>query len=133
MLQPTLTKKELRHFGFILASAFILLFGVLIPLLKHQSSPIWPWALSGVLCIFSFFLPKVLRFIYTPWMKLGNILGWINTRIILGFLFFIVITPMSIVLKLLKYDPLNRKLDPHATTYRIQNKNESIKHMERPY
>ena len=133
MIQQELTQKELRNFGFILASIFMALFGVLIPLLKHQASPMWPWILGSALLAFAFFLPKLLQLIYVPWMKLGALLGWINTRIILGFLFFAIITPMSLILRVIKYDPLKRKFDTNATTYRIESNSESIKHMERPY
>lgn len=125
--------KSLRHFGFILASVFIGLFGLLLPILKQQQTPIWPWILSGVLALVAILLPKGLKLIYTPWMKLGAVLGYINTRIILGFIFFLIITPISLVLRLVKHDPLRRQIEPNATSYRIKSENQPIQHMERPY
>ncbi|MGE4348942.1 MAG: SxtJ family membrane protein [Candidatus Berkiella sp.] len=133
MTQQNITSKELRNFGFILSSIFIALFGILLPLLKSQPSPTWPWIFASTLLVFAFFVPKLLKFIYLPWMKLGALLGWINTRIILGVIFFIVITPISFVLRIAKYDPLKRHFEPEAKSYRIQSESQSIKHMERPY
>lgn len=131
--QQNLNPKELRNFGFILSSVFILVFGITLPLLKHQHTPIWPWVISGTLFAFAVLLPKPLQLIYTPWMKLGAVLGWINTRIILGFIFFLIITPIGLILRLVKHDPLNRQIEPNATTYRIKSENQNIQHMEKPY
>lgn len=125
--------KQLRNFGFILASGIMMLFGVLFPLLKHKPSSIWPWTIAIGLFLIAFFLPKSLKFIYTPWMKLGVILGWVNTRIILGFIFFFIMTPISLVLRCIKHDPLNRTLDNNIPTYKIKSEHQKIDHMERPY
>lgn len=133
MTQQNISAKELRSFGFILSTIFIAFFGVFLPLLKNQPSPTWPWILASTLLVFTFFVPKLLKFIYLPWMKLGAILGWINTRLILGIIFFSVITPISFVLRIAKYDPLKRHFEPNAKSYRIQSETQSIKHMERPY
>jgi hypothetical protein len=53
-------------------------------------------------------------------MALGAILGWVNTRIILGVVFFGLITPMGIALRLAGRDPMQRALDANATTYRVR-------------
>ena len=42
-------------------------------------------------------------------MYLGNILGLINSRLILGIIFFIVLVPISIVMRIFGYDPLKKK------------------------
>ncbi len=125
--------KQLRNFGFILASGIMMLFGILFPLLKHKPAPLWPWAIAIALFLIAFALPKTLKLIYNPWMKLGNILGWINTRIILGFIFFFVMTPIGLILKFVKHDPLNRTLDKNIPTYKIKSDHQKIQHMERPY
>tara|TARA_R110002110_G_scaffold415719_1_gene654177 strand:+ start:16492 stop:16893 length:402 start_codon:yes stop_codon:yes gene_type:complete len=133
MQAKTSDNKQLRNFGFILASGIMMLFGVLFPLLKQKPSSIWPWAIAIGLFLIAFLLPKALKLIYTPWMKLGEILGWVNTRIILGFIFFFIMTPIGFVLKCVKHDPLNRTLDNNIPTYKIKSENQKIEHMERPY
>jgi hypothetical protein len=73
-----------------------------------------------------------LKIIYTPWMKFGHILGFINTRIILGFIFFVMITPMGLVMRLMGKDPMCRKLDGSAS-YRKISASQTKEHMERPF
>ena len=42
-------------------------------------------------------------------MKLGDYLGWINSRIILGIVFIVILNPIAFIMKLFKYDPLRQK------------------------
>ena len=58
-------------------------------------------------------------------MKLGLTLGWINSRIILGLVFIIVLLPISVVMRLIGYDPLRTKLK-ELKTYRENRKNHKI-------
>ena len=44
-------------------------------------------------------------------MKLGLVLGWINSRLILGLVFFIVVFPTSLILMIFKYDPLRKSFN----------------------
>ena len=59
--------------------------------------------------IFALIRPNLLFYPYKAWMKLGYILGWINSRIILGLVFFIVLLPIAIFMKFFGHDPLRIK------------------------
>ena len=50
-------------------------------------------------------------------MKFAFVLGWINTRLILGIFFYLILTPVGLIMRLFGRDPLHRKLDRKATTY----------------
>jgi len=52
---------------------------------------------------------KILRKIYRIWLKIGEILGWIWTKLLLTIIYFIVIGPISIIMKILRKDPLKFK------------------------
>ena len=52
----------------------------------------------------------VFKKMYLAWMKLAHVLGWVNTRIILTFVYFFIMTPLSLVFKLIGKDPMNRKI-----------------------
>lgn len=58
-----------------------------------------------------------LKTAYAYWMKLAFVLGWVNTRIILFAIFYLVFTPISIALKLFRIDLLERKIDKSAGSY----------------
>jgi hypothetical protein len=59
----------------------------------------------------------VLKPVYSAWMKCARVLGWINTRFLLCVAFYLVITPIGLVLKLCGSDLLEMKIDIHKETY----------------
>jgi len=60
-------------------------------------------------------------------------LGWLNSRIILSIVFFIIVTPMALMMKLLKRDTMARRFDFEVETYRISSKIYPSAGMEKPY
>lgn len=129
----TMCRKELRNFGLILGSGLALFFGLLLPWLGNWQWQSWPWFTAGTLLVISLVAPGVLKPAYLAWMKIGNVLSWINTRIILALLFFIIFLPISIILRLLGKDPMARKLDTKATSYRIPSRHPDVNKMENPF
>ena len=67
------------------------------------------------------------------WMLLGDGLGWVNTRIVLGVIFFGVITPTGVMFRLLGRDPMRRTFDPSLTTYRVLQVPRPGTHMHRQF
>jgi hypothetical protein len=61
------------------------------------------------------------------------VLGWVNTRIILGLLFFVMFAPVALLFRLFGRDPLARRLDKSATTYRIASDKPPRERLERPF
>ncbi len=51
------------------------------------------------------------------WMKLAFVLSWINTRLILCLMFYLIFTPIGLILKLLRKDLLELKIDKAGETY----------------
>ncbi len=128
-----LDKKELRNFGLLTGSITGILFGIVLPLLLSLNYPLWPWCIMAVLSGTALILPVVLSPVYNIWMKIGNVLSWINTRIILGIVFFAVFTPVALLLKILGKDPMRCKNDDKATSYRINSIVQNKHHMEKPF
>lgn len=58
-----------------------------------------------------------LKYIYRLWMKLGLVLSWINTRLILIILFYLLFTPMGIVMRMFGVDLLDRKIEKGKDSY----------------
>ncbi len=116
-MENKIYKKKLREFGLLVGIGFPLIIGWLIPFIVGHNFRIWTiWiGLSGL--ILGLISPKVLYYPYKFWMKLGYLLGWFNSRIILGFIFFIVLLPISFLMRLSKYDPL-RKNFKEVKTYK---------------
>ncbi|HKU51362.1 MAG TPA: SxtJ family membrane protein, partial [Nitrospira sp.] len=96
---------------------------------RHEAVRLWAVVPGGLLIAAGAVMPSLLREIYTGWMFLGHILGWINTRIILGIVFYGIVTPMGIVMKMMGRDPMRRKFNPEATTYRVVREARPVSHM----
>lgn len=125
--------KELRNFALVTGSALVIVFGLFIPWVWETSWLRWPWYTAAILISWGLLHPASLKPIYIVWMKFALVLGWINTRIILGLCFYVIFFPTSLLLKLFGFDPLRRKFDPKATSYRVNSKPPVREHMERPF
>ena len=125
--------KELRQFGLVFASGIVLIFGLLLPWLFEHAWPTGPWIAGGILVITALLLPQLLRPVFWLWMKFGHVLGWLNTRIILGITFLLLFIPVALVFHLLGKDPMRRRMDPSAKSYRIKSEQLPRERMEKPF
>ena len=128
-----LDRNDLRKFGITTGIIAGVLFGLILPFLFSHDWPVWPWILAGVFILWGLVLPEKLQRIYKIWMTIGAALGWINTRIILGILFFIIFTPIALILKILNKDAMTRKIHLPVDSYRVICHQQNNDHFERPY
>lgn len=126
-------KQELRKFGLVLAAGLVLIFGLFLPWLAENPWPRWPWIAAAVFTGTALVLPQILKPLFRLWMKIGHVLGWINTRIILGTIFFVLFAPIALILRLLGKDFMNRRMDASVTTYRKESEKLPRERMEKPY
>ena len=73
--------------------------------------------------------PRSLTQVYRLWMSIGEVLGWINTRLLLGGLFYLLFTPVGVWMRLRGKDPLRRTLAPEAESYRVVRQPRPSSHM----
>jgi len=109
------------------------LFGLLLPWLFGLDYPAWPWITAGVLLLWGLLAPASLGPVYRLWMKFGAALGWVNSRIILSLMFYLMIFPVGLFMRMLGKDPLMRRLESNKPSYRITSKVQPGKQMEKPY
>ena len=102
-------KKTLREFGFLIGFIFPFLIGWILPLIGGHSFRTWTLFISIPSIILAFTKPILLLYPYRAWMKLGHILGWVNSRVILGLVFFIVLQQIALIMRILGHDPLRTK------------------------
>ena len=131
-MKHTSETKQLRSFGFTVGGIFAVI-GVWPFLLRGTDYRWWALIVAGLLIVPALVLPKSLTLPYRGWMALSEVLGWINTRIILGVIFYGLLTPMGIIRRFLGKDPMGRQLKPELDTYRILRKPRPGSHMTRQY
>lgn len=115
MHKLNLDKKSLRKFGITMAIAFAIFTICLLIRHKHQILP--TSLLASFFLLFAFIWPGSLKPVYIGWMKLAFVLGWINTRLILIILFYLVFTPISIIVRILRIDLLDRRFKKNEVSY----------------
>jgi len=136
-------KAGLRQFGLTFAAVLAALFGLLIPairfgleglpLLEGNHNPDWPWWVAAVIAAFAVVIPSSLVWLYKPWMKFADVAQWVNSRLILLLLFYVIILPMGLLRRLLGKDSMQRKFDAKASTYRTLLGEADHNDMEKPF
>jgi len=109
------SKKDLRNFALTIGIVLIFI-GLLILLIKHNFS--LTWFIAGfIILIVGLAFPKLLLPFQKLWMVISILLGWLSTRIILGLLFYFILTPIRFIAKLFRKNFLDLKLDKKVESY----------------
>ena len=96
-----ISDKQLKEFGLLMTWAFPLFIGIIAPWILGKGLQWWSLWVSLFFISFAFLAPKVIYFPYKAWMFIGGIVGFINTRIILGLTFYLLIFPIGLILRVL--------------------------------
>jgi len=125
---------QMRQFGAMFGAVVALLFGLFFPWLFDQPLNGLPWIIAGVFWTLAIVLPLSLKPFYTLWMKFGVVVGFINTRIIMLLIYYLVFVPIGTLMRIMGRDTLARNVnDPTQTSYRVESAQRSRDHFERPY
>jgi hypothetical protein len=108
-------KTTLRKFGFTVGTV-LLLVGIVLFLIGKSSSVVFG-GIGVLLILFGLILPNILKPLNKIWMTLAVILGWFMSRVILFILYYVIITPIGIFLKLIGKDFLKLKIDKSSKSY----------------
>lgn len=126
-------KKILREFGFVMAGAIAGIFGLLLPWLFDRDWPAWPWPPAALFLVAGLIFPSALRYLFIGWMRFGHLLSRITTPLILGILFYLLITPFGLVRRVFGKNSMKGKGDVGSDTYRVDSRQPDDEHMERPF
>lgn len=104
-----LSLRELRRFGFTIAIPMAVLSGIGI-WRQYVVLSVLLGAAAAILVGFGLFAPGLLRPAHRSWMAGTHALSSFNTRLLLGLIYFLVMTPTGMIMRLVGRDPLNRQL-----------------------
>ena len=102
-----------RSFGIVFFIVFLLI--ALYPLLKDNDLRIWSLVISFIFLILGLINSKILTPLNRLWFKFGLLLGKFISPLMMGIIFFLVVTPIGIIMRLLKKDLLNLKYNKKET------------------
>jgi hypothetical protein len=113
----TPSKKDLRVFALLL-----IVFGAVIASLVYfkydqQTAGRWVLIVSAALGLLGACVPTLIRPVYVTWMALAFPIGWTISHIMMGIVFYLVITPIGFIMKACGRDPMRRRLDRSCQSY----------------
>ena len=130
---PDLDRKGLREFGLTFGAIVVVIFGLFFPWVLEIDWPTWPWIIAAPFWLLALIQPLWLRPIYRGWMRFGLLASRVMTPLVLGIVFFVMISPMAMVMRLMGKDPMRRTLDAGQKSYRVQSKKSPKEKLERPF
>jgi hypothetical protein len=107
-----------RTFGLVFVVVFLAV--GLLPLLVHGGVRVWSLVVAGTLLLIALTAPAVLAPLNRLWMRFGALLHRIVSPLVLGVMFFGVITPMGLVMRARGKDPLRLRADAGASSYWVR-------------
>jgi hypothetical protein len=111
------SSRDLRWFGLLL----LLFFGLLGALARWRfgapDTATALWQIGAVLCIVYYAVPPLRRWLFLGWMYAAFPIGWTISHVLLLVVFYLILTPVGLALRLGGHDPLERSFDREAATY----------------
>lgn len=111
------SKKDLRVFGLLL----ILFGGVIASLVyfkyDHEAAGLVVLIVASVLGVIGICAPTLIRPVYLVWMALAFPIGWTVSHLMMGVVFYLVLTPIGLIMKVCGRDPMQRRLDRSCQSY----------------
>jgi hypothetical protein len=137
MSQSTVQEKSWRverEFGLVVGGVLLLLSSWWIYRGKFHSISQVTLPIGALLLILGIIFPRALVYPNKAWMALAEVLSFISTRIILAFVYFVVITPIGVVKRFFGWDPLHRRAAASESYWRpYSERQRDPKHYEKMF
>ena len=114
------SRRELNQFGFIWLG-FLIFFGLLawFKLERHTAATV-VWALAVVVPIIGWLAPAFMKVVFLGLSYAAFPIGFVVSHIILAVVYYLVLTPIGLAMKVFRYDPMSRALEPDTESYWIE-------------
>ena len=112
-----------KNFGIVFSIVFIII--AFWPLLDDKSYRLWAIIISLIFLILALIDSKLLTPLNDLWFKIGILLGKIVSPLVMGIIFFVIVTPIALLMKLFKKDVLNLKFNKNNSYWIEKDRNKS--------
>ncbi len=127
--------RSLRKFAAVISSALLIIGALVFFCGSVPERSYWLAGIAIILLLMGLPFPQLIRPLHTFWMGLALFIGYFMSRLLLSLLFFIVISPISIIMRVLRKDILKQKIDKSKNSYWIKKdiKERTVKDYERQF
>lgn len=119
-----------KKFGFLFFIIFLII--SLWPLLTSNSIRLWSLIIATIFLIISYAKPLLLKPLNEKWIKFGEILGHFISPVIMFIIFFLILTPLSLIVRIFKKDLLNINFLKKKNSYWIKRE-KNLGSMDKQY
>jgi predicted membrane metal-binding protein len=106
-----------RSFGLVVATFFLIV--GFWPLVRAQPIRWWALGVAAVFALLALLWTAALAPLNRLWVKLGALLYKVVSPVVMALLFYVTVTPIALLMRLLGKDPLRLRRDPDAASYWI--------------
>jgi hypothetical protein len=89
----------------------------MVPVLRHRDLRVWALGASAALTVVAVFYPRILDAPNRAWLALGERLSIVTSTMLLGIIYFVVLTPIAVFARLRGKDALKTTFAPERSTY----------------
>jgi hypothetical protein len=115
----TLPRRQ-QLLGFLLPVLFSVVGGSALSGAGPMNVTVVVWTVGVVLCAVLWTLPRLARSVYIGWMTAVSPIGWTITGFLLGLVFYLVLTPLGLIMRLFGHDPMQRRIDESVQSYWVR-------------
>jgi large-conductance mechanosensitive channel len=127
MMKPD--RKQLRQFGIVLALVVTVFWWLFAGLQQWR----WLAVVVSIILLLSLAWPVAMGPVHALLMKIGHLVSKVVNPVLLGFVYFVIITPMGWVMRHFGYDPMHRDFNPDAESYRQPSDDTAAHRFDRPF
>jgi hypothetical protein len=114
--------RDLRWFGVIVAAVLGLIGLVARFLWAAPKVAMVLWIAAAAIFVVYYAVPPLRRWMYIGWMYLVFPIGFVIGHVLLGIAYYLVLTPVGLLMRLFRYDPMTRRFEPDAASYWIERR-----------
>jgi hypothetical protein len=116
------SKKELAWFGLMFLAFFGLIGGIVWWRFQAQTGAYTLWSVAAAVVVVYYAAPSLQKPIYLGWLYAAFPIGWVVSHLVMGIIYYLVITPIALVFKVIGRDALERRIDKNAKTYWVEHR-----------
>ena len=110
-----------RNFGILFFIVFLIY--ALWPLLNNSQLKLWSLITAIIFLLLGFFIPKLLNPLNITWIKFGELLGRIISPVVMAIIFFAIVAPTGLLMRLMGKDLLKLKSSKNSSYWIKRKKN----------
>lgn len=115
-------RKDIRTFGIGLAVILLAMGSYRFYYKEQYDIALWFFIAGGMALVLALLAPSVLKPLYKVVTAVAHKIGWVNTRVLLAVLYYLLFTPIAVVFRLFGRDPLDRKIEVSKDSYWVPRK-----------